>query len=127
MIDRLSYRPRSWSCSRVTRPAAMWRAAETTNEPAGMPRRSTIRRKPGSRPDGRWTHSATRSISVQNDAGSDTGKATQRRQNSLRRRGVVWIESLGSRFHPAFDLLEAAVRDCTDELWQANLWEAPND
>lgn len=39
----------------------------------------------------------------------------------------VWVEALGSRFHRAFDLMEAAVTDCTEELWQANMWEVPDD
>ena len=39
----------------------------------------------------------------------------------------VWVESLGGRFQRAFDLMEAAVRDCTDELWVASMWEAPDD
>jgi hypothetical protein len=39
----------------------------------------------------------------------------------------IWVESLGSRFQHAFDLMEAAVRDCTDEMWQANMWEVPDD
>ncbi len=39
----------------------------------------------------------------------------------------IWVESLGSRFQRAFDLMEAAVRDCTDEVWQANMWEVPDD
>jgi hypothetical protein len=39
----------------------------------------------------------------------------------------IWVESLGGRFQRAFDLMEAAVRDCTDELWQANMWEVPDD
>jgi hypothetical protein len=39
----------------------------------------------------------------------------------------IWVESLGTCFQRAFDLIEAAVRDCTDELWQANMWEVPDD
>ena len=37
----------------------------------------------------------------------------------------VWVDALGRSFGQAFDLLDAAVRDCTDELWQANMWEVP--
>lgn len=37
----------------------------------------------------------------------------------------IWVESLGRNFDRAFDLMEAAVRDCTDELWQASMWEVP--
>lgn len=39
----------------------------------------------------------------------------------------VWVESLGARFRGALDLMEAAVRDCTDELWTAPMWEVPDD
>ena len=39
----------------------------------------------------------------------------------------VWAEALGERFQRAFDLMEAAVRDCTDELWQSNMWGVPDD
>lgn len=39
----------------------------------------------------------------------------------------VWVESLGGRFQRALDLMEGSVRDCTDELWQANMWEVPDD
>src|SRR5207247_6929578 len=35
------------------------------------------------------------------------------------------VESLGRNFQAALDFMEAAVRDCTDELWQANMWEVP--
>ena len=37
----------------------------------------------------------------------------------------IWVQSLELNFQDAFDLLEAAVRDCTDELWLANMWEVP--
>lgn len=37
----------------------------------------------------------------------------------------IWVESLGLNFQEALDLMEAAVRDCTDELWQAPMWEVP--
>ena len=37
----------------------------------------------------------------------------------------IWVESLGRNFEEAFDLLEAAIRDCTDELWQVSMWEVP--
>jgi len=39
----------------------------------------------------------------------------------------VWVESLAERFERAFDLLEAAVRDCSDERWLSNMWEVPHD
>jgi hypothetical protein len=35
----------------------------------------------------------------------------------------IWVESLGRNFDEALNLLEAAVRDCTDDLWEVNLWE----
>lgn len=35
------------------------------------------------------------------------------------------MESLGHNFQTALDLMEVAIRDCTDELWQANMWEVP--
>lgn len=37
----------------------------------------------------------------------------------------VWAESLGLSFQEALDLMEAAVKDCTDELWRTNMWEVP--
>src|SRR5260370_718625 len=37
----------------------------------------------------------------------------------------VWVESLGRSFDEALDLLAAAVRDCTDELWETSMWEVP--
>ena len=35
----------------------------------------------------------------------------------------VWVASLGHSFEGALDLLAAAVRDCTDELWESRMWE----
>jgi hypothetical protein len=37
----------------------------------------------------------------------------------------ICVESLGREFEQALDLLAAAVRDCTDELWEASMWEVP--
>lgn len=37
----------------------------------------------------------------------------------------IWVESLGRGFEHALDLLAAAVRDCTDELWEAPMWPVP--
>jgi len=37
----------------------------------------------------------------------------------------VWVESVGRNMRGALDLMEAAIRDCPDELWQANMWEVP--
>jgi hypothetical protein len=39
----------------------------------------------------------------------------------------VWVVSLQERFDRAFDLLESAIRDCTDELWLSNMWEVLDD
>jgi hypothetical protein len=39
----------------------------------------------------------------------------------------IWVESLGRSFEEALDLLAAAVRDCTDELWESSMWEVPAD
>ena len=39
----------------------------------------------------------------------------------------VWVESLQERFDRAFDLMEAAVRDCSDERWRSNMWEVLDD
>jgi len=39
----------------------------------------------------------------------------------------IWVESLGRTFDQALDLLAAAVRDCTDELWESSMWEVPAD
>jgi hypothetical protein len=39
----------------------------------------------------------------------------------------IWVESVGRSFDEALDLMTAAVRDCTDELWEESMWpvEAP--
>ena len=37
----------------------------------------------------------------------------------------IWVESLGRNFEVALALLEAAIRDCTDELWESSMWEVP--
>lgn len=37
----------------------------------------------------------------------------------------IWLESLGRSFEQALDLLAAAVRDCTDELWETSMWPVP--
>ena len=39
----------------------------------------------------------------------------------------IWVESLGRNFEAALDLLAAAVRDCTDTLWESSMWEVPAD
>ncbi len=35
----------------------------------------------------------------------------------------IWVESLGRTFEHSFGLLEAAIRDCTDDLWESSMWE----
>jgi hypothetical protein len=37
----------------------------------------------------------------------------------------TWVESLGHGFEHALTLLDAAVRDCPDELWGRPMWEVP--
>ena len=37
----------------------------------------------------------------------------------------IWVESLGRSFEQALDLLAAAVRECTDELWKTSMWSVP--
>jgi hypothetical protein len=37
----------------------------------------------------------------------------------------IWAESIGRSFEQALDLLAAAVRDCTDELWETTMWQVP--
>lgn len=37
----------------------------------------------------------------------------------------IWVESVGRGFQQALDLLAAAVRDCTDEVWNESMWEVP--
>jgi hypothetical protein len=39
----------------------------------------------------------------------------------------IWVESLGRTFDQALDLLAAAARDCTDDLWESSMWEVPAD
>ena len=45
---------------------------------------------------------------------------------STSRPTAVWVDSLAHNFQTALDLLEAAIRDCPDELWLANMWEVPS-
>ena len=35
----------------------------------------------------------------------------------------IWVESVGRSLEQALDLLAAAVRDCTDELWETTMWQ----
>jgi hypothetical protein len=37
----------------------------------------------------------------------------------------IWVESLGRNFESSLGLLEAAIRDCTDELWETSMWVVP--
>jgi hypothetical protein len=37
----------------------------------------------------------------------------------------IWVESLGRNFGQAFDSLEAAVRDCSNDLWETSMWPVP--
>lgn len=37
----------------------------------------------------------------------------------------IWVESLARNFESALGLLEAAIRDCTDELWDTSMWVVP--
>lgn len=38
----------------------------------------------------------------------------------------IWVESLVLNFQEALDFMEAAVRDCPDDLWLTNMWEVPD-
>jgi DinB superfamily len=38
----------------------------------------------------------------------------------------IWVESLCRTFDASLDLLDAAIQDCTDELWQVSMWEVPD-
>ena len=37
----------------------------------------------------------------------------------------IWVESLGRNFEVGLALLEGAIRDCTDELWESSMWGVP--
>ena len=37
------------------------------------------------------------------------------------------MESLSRTFDAALDQLAAALRDCTDDLWESSMWEVPAD
>ena len=37
----------------------------------------------------------------------------------------IWVESLARSFEQALDLLAAAVRDCTEDLWETPMWQVP--
>jgi len=39
---------------------------------------------------------------------------------------LIWVEILDSNLRRALGLMEAAVRDCTDELWSTPMWEVPD-
>jgi hypothetical protein len=38
---------------------------------------------------------------------------------------AIWLVSLDLSFREALDFLEAAVRDCPDELWLRSMWPVP--
>ena len=37
----------------------------------------------------------------------------------------IWLESVGRGLEQGLDLLGAAVQSCTDELWEASMWQVP--
>ena len=37
----------------------------------------------------------------------------------------IWVESLSRNFEEALNLMQAAVQDCTDELWETSMWPVP--
>lgn len=37
----------------------------------------------------------------------------------------VWVEGLARNYDAAIDFLEATVRDCPDDLWEATMWVVP--
>ena len=37
----------------------------------------------------------------------------------------IWVESLGRNFEQSLNLMQAAVQDCTDELWEGSMWPVP--
>lgn len=37
----------------------------------------------------------------------------------------IWVQSIGRGVEQALDRLAAAVRDCTDELWETPMWRVP--
>ena len=37
----------------------------------------------------------------------------------------IWVESISRSLEQALEMLGAATRDCTDELWEASMWEVP--
>ena len=37
----------------------------------------------------------------------------------------IWVESLGRSFEQSLDGLAAAMRDCTDEMWETPMWQVP--
>jgi hypothetical protein len=45
--------------------------------------------------------------------------------HSLEPVASIWVESLGRTFEQALDLLAAAVRDCSDGLWETSMWRVP--
>lgn len=39
----------------------------------------------------------------------------------------IWVEGLGRNFEEALNLMQAAVQDCPDGLWEASMWRVPRD
>ena len=37
----------------------------------------------------------------------------------------IWVESVSRSFEQSLDLMGAAVRDCSDELWEKSMWKVP--
>jgi hypothetical protein len=37
----------------------------------------------------------------------------------------IWVDCLGRNLGQGFDLLEAAVRDCSNALWETSMWQVP--
>ena len=57
------------------------------------------------------------------------GRRSQLRRHALLRRGMAnpFVQSLASNFEEALRLMEAAITDCPDQMWETDLWpdEAP--
>ena len=52
---------------------------------------------------------------------SEIGGRTSGR--GFHRMASIWVESLGRSFEQSFGLLEAAIGDFTDDLWESSMWE----
>src|ERR1700729_326738 len=78
-------------------------------------RRSASRQLSGAAP---W-------VSLEDRDRNNLAPEARRPDPAVRSRSMssIWVESLGRNFESALGLLEAAIRDCTDELWEASMWE----